>query len=216
MNSGVTHVLTVPLDCDEPQLQALAALQLAFSQACNLVAEQAQRHRCWNRVALHHLSYRLVRQAFEALGSQMACNAVYAVCRACRWAYQHPQSPYSIEDPENSLKPLPLLRFTEDCPVYFDRHTFTVKAQSLSLYTLDGRMQFLVSLTSQQANWFKTERVKEAALVRASPQNSFQLVFWFEPKSGPADAASAEVLSPSTLAVGPLKTQPHYLETVSA
>ena len=21
-----------------------------------------------------------------------ACNAIYSVCRACRWAYQHPQS----------------------------------------------------------------------------------------------------------------------------
>jgi IS605 OrfB family transposase len=41
-----------------------------------------QEHRCWNRVALHHLVYYQLREKFPALGSQMACQAIRRVADA--------------------------------------------------------------------------------------------------------------------------------------
>ncbi len=43
----------------------------------------------WNRVALHHLMYRNLRDQFPEMGSQMVCNAIYSVSRTCReWSFQ--------------------------------------------------------------------------------------------------------------------------------
>lgn len=206
-------VLAIALHPNEAQQDRLRALQQAFARACNQVARVAQANRCWNRVALHHLAYRQLREAFPELGSQMACNAVYSVCRACRWLYQHPKSPFRAQVAKGGA--LPLVQFAGSAPVYFDRHTLTLKGTELSLFTMEGRMQFRLNLTAQEQQQFLAQRIKEIALVSAP---SFQLVFWFEPPASQQTSpkASARNLSPETLAVGPLDESPHYLTTHEA
>jgi hypothetical protein len=73
--------IRVPLNTTPEQFQRLLALQTAFAQVCNALAPEVQKTRVWNRVALHHLFYRGLREKFPALGSQMVCNAIYAVSR---------------------------------------------------------------------------------------------------------------------------------------
>ena len=140
----------------------LGQLQDLFAKACNQLAPLAQQTRCWNRVALHHQAYRQVRDQYPQLGSQMVCNAIYAVSRACRIVYQGEQSPFNIR--LRGAAPLPLLRFMPDAPVYFDRHTLTIKQAQASLFTLEGRLHCAVDITPQQLAHLAASKVQEIAL----------------------------------------------------
>ena len=75
--------IRVPLNTSPEQFERLLALQSAFAEVCNVLAPEVQRSKVWNRVTLHHLHYRNLRAKFPALGSQMICNAIYAVSRTC-------------------------------------------------------------------------------------------------------------------------------------
>ena len=159
-------VLRIPLTCNDEQHARLQALQHEFAQACNRVSDIARLHRCWNRVALHHLAYRMLRERFPNLGSQMACNAIYSVCRACRWAYQHPQSP--LKAAADAGQPLAPIVFLNTAPVYFDRHTLSLSEGQLSMYTLDGRMHFQLGISQADQDRFLNEKLKEVALTQAA------------------------------------------------
>ena len=74
----------------------------------------------------------------------MVCNAIYSVSRTCRLVLQHPNSPLNIAKRPGTA--LPLLVFLPNSPVYFDRHTLSLKDEKLSIYTLDGRMHFQLAL----------------------------------------------------------------------
>jgi hypothetical protein len=167
------------LNTTPEQADRLQRLQSAFAAACNLVAPLAQANRCWNRVALHHLAYRELRSRFPQLGSQMACNAVYSVARTYRILLQHPKSPCNIE--RHPSQPLPLLQFRADAPVYFDRHTLSLKGSLLSMFSLDGRLHFQLHLAEKDAARFARDRLCEVMLRRVGER--FLLQFWFDEKA---------------------------------
>ena len=174
-------MLRILLDASPAQVNSLRALQETFGQVCNTLAPLVQASRCWNRVTLHHLAYKKLREKFPAMGSQMVCNAIYSVSRTSRLVYQHPDSPFNL----NRLggKTLPLLRFTDRCPVYFDRHTLSVRDGHLSMYTLDGRIRFHLALRLQDETSFHEEKLREIVLSR-TPADGFELSFFF---SSPLD-----------------------------
>ena len=187
-------VIRVPLNTTPEQYARLQALQTAFAQVCNALAPEVQRSRVWNRVALHHLHYRSLREKFPALGSQMVCNAIYAVSRTSRLIFQTPASPFSLAKLGN--KPLPLMQFADSCPVYFDRHTLSIKANKLSLFTLDGRMHFELTLPEEQLLLFRVTKLKEIVLTRRL-DNAYELAFWLEP----AELEPSQPLIPEYLSV---------------
>lgn len=156
--------LRFPLQVSAAQAESLAALQRLFAEACNHLAPIVRDQRCWNRVALHHLSYKALRERFPQLGSQMACNAIYSACRSARAVYQHPDSRWNVQKHPDA--PLPLLRFLPAAPVFFDRHTLSLKDGRLSLFTLDGRMHFRLDIASEVLARFRAERLREIALLR--------------------------------------------------
>ena len=162
----MNSTLSIPLDTSPEQVQRLLALQQGFAQVCNALAAVVQHTRVWNRVALHHLTYRQMREQFPQMGSQMVCNAIYSVSRTCRMVFQHPQSPFHLS--RLGDKPLPLLRFADSCPVYFDRHTLSLKAGQLSMFTLDGRMRFQLALGAEAEEAFQKRKLREIVLSRAS------------------------------------------------
>lgn len=181
----MNSVLRISLEASPEQLERLQALQQGFAKVCNALAPLVQQTRVWNRVALHHLAYRQLREQFPEMGSQMVCNAIYSVSRTGRLVFQHPQSPFHLA--RLGDKPLPLLRFADSCPVYFDRHTLSLKAGQLSMFTLDGRMRFQLALGVQDEQAFHTRKLREIVLARR-PDGVYELSFLLG-DAAPAGAA---------------------------
>ena len=183
--------LRVPLNTYLEQRARLIALQAAFARVCNALAPTVQKTGVWNRVALHHLMYRSLRERFPEMGSQMVCNAIYAVSRTSRLLFQHASSPLNLS--RLAGKPLPLLRFADSNPVYFDRHTLSLKGGQLSLYTLDGRMRFALALQAGDEANFNEKKLKEIILA-SRPDGVFELAFQFsdevEEEAGAAPVAA--------------------------
>ena len=199
----MTSVLRIPLNAEPDALQRLLALQQGFAKVCNALAPLVQQTRVWNRVTLHHLAYRQLREQFPEMGSQMVCNAIYSVSRTGRLVFQHPQSPFNLA--RLGDKPLPLLRFADTCPVYFDRHTLSLKDGQLSMFTLDGRLRFQLALSAQDEARFHTGKLSEVVLSREA-DGAFALTFQLanaqpgqaesageKPLAGPVSAAAAEI-----------------------
>lgn len=172
----MNSTLRISLNAQPEQAVRLAELQAAFAQACNALAPLVQKTRVWNRVALHHMAYKPLREQFPQMGSQMVCNAIYSVSRHCRLLFQSPSSPFNLA--KLGDKPLPLLRFSDSCPVYFDRHTLSLKDGQLSMYTLDGRMRFKLDLAPRDEGNFHEKKLREIVLSR-NPGGGFDLQFAF-------------------------------------
>jgi hypothetical protein len=169
------YSLSIPLQVGPEHTARLKSLQEAFASVCNALAPVVKETRCWNRVALHHMMYKTLRENFPQLGSQMVCNAIYSVSRTSRLVFQSQQSPFNIQ--LLGEKPLPLLQFLPSAPVYFDRHTLSLKAGSLSMFTLDGRMRFELNMSAEDLNRFKTMKLHE--IILQSNNNQYTLSFSF-------------------------------------
>ena len=184
----MNSTLRIPLDASPEQVQRLLALQTGFARVCNALAPLVQQTKVWNRVALHHLAYRQLREQFPEMGSQMVCNAIYSVSRTARLVFQSPKSPFNL-----SLlgeRALPLLRFSDSCPVYFDRHTLSLKQGQLSMFTLDGRMRFQLALGVQDEERFHRQKLREIVLSRTAAGN-YELTFWLVDESGALPSVAA-------------------------
>lgn len=182
--------LVLHLHTNPSQHAKLVALQEAFAQVCNELAPIAQEHACWNRVALHHMAYRTMRAKFPGLGSQMICNAIYSVSRSCRLVYQHPQSPFNLQ--RLAGRPLPKLHFLPQSPVYFDRHTLSLKDGQASMFTLDGRMRFQLELTAEDEARFRTEKLREIVLQQQAGQFTLSFLLEGSAQAGEGEATGAE------------------------
>lgn len=194
-------ILRIPLNTSEIQAKRLKELQKGFTQLCNALAPIVQSTRIWNRVALHHLAYRDLRQQYPAMGSQMVCNAIYSVSRTCKQVFQNPRSPFHLD--KLGSQRLPLLRFDDNCPVYFDRHTLSLKAGQLSMFTLDGRMKFELPLAPDIEQRFHSQKLKEVMLQRRK-NGCFELTFSLSqqldsPTQEPADNSNAAYNSKAEL-----------------
>lgn len=197
-------LVRVQLNTSPDEAAKLRALQAMFAQTCNALAPLVQRTRIWNRVALHHMAYKSLREQFPQMGSQMVCNAIYSVSRHSRLVFQNPASPFNIA--RLGDKPLPRLQFDETCPVYFDRHTLSIKDGQLSMYTLDGRMKFQVSISEQDAANFRDKKLREIVLSRQAPER-FELSFLLTEKDvevNPALSAQPGPQLPAYMAVEPM------------
>lgn len=197
----MNFILRVPLAGSPEQIARLQSLQAAFAEVCNALAPIVRDTRCWNRVALHHMVYKRLREQFPHMGSQMVCNAIYSVSRASRMVYQLPGSPFNVA--KLGAQTLPLLKFGDNCPVYFDRHTLSVKGGELSMYTLDGRMRFQLALQPADEANFHQKKLREIVLSR-KPDGVFQLVFGFalEP-ADPLHQQATEASESLTSSTGP-------------
>jgi putative transposase len=148
------------------QGEALAALRTAYAEACNRLAPTVIEHRCWNRVALHKLAYSRLR-AETRLGSQMACNAIFSVCKA----YQGQKALGRIK----SDAPVPRVRF-DRASVHYDKRTYSLKGDSVSLYTLAGRTTVPMRLGEHQRRILQSGKPKEAELIVRKGKWFFNLV----------------------------------------
>jgi hypothetical protein len=197
----VNSLMHIPLQVPPDRLERLRALQRAFADACNAIAPVVQATRCWNRVALHHLVYRALRERFPALGSQMICNAVYSVSRTARAVLQGPDSPWSVSKRPGA--PLPLFRFAATAPVFFDRHTLSLKGDTLSMFTLDGRMRFDLRLEPGDKARFEQEKLIEVMLVEGSDGYGLTFRFAASEEKDRVDEMAARGLLPEYVLIVP-------------
>jgi hypothetical protein len=178
MNSSIV----IALDVNAQVSERLDRLRIEFAHACNFIAPVAQKNHCWNRVALHHLTYHDLRKAFPDLGSQMACNAIYSVCRSYRLLLDHPQSPFFAKKIAEGH--LPHIQFLEHSPVFFDRHTLSLQKNVLSLFTLEGRLRFGIGLSETDEQTFRTQKLREIQLTRIGNQYLMTMLFSHEQSIG--------------------------------
>ncbi len=146
---------SIRLDVTAEQSRRLATLRAAYADACNRLVAVVREQRLWNRVELHKLTYRALREA-TPLGSQMCCNVLDRVCRA----YQAQKKLGRIRKDA----PVPVIRF-DHASVHFDQRTYTLKGDSVSLYTLEGRTVVRLRPGAHQRRILASGRPKEAELV---------------------------------------------------
>lgn len=157
---------SIKLGMTAHQAAALAALQAAYADACNRLVPLVQEHRLWNRVGLHNRAYSRLR-AETPLGSQMACNAIYTVCKA-----------YKAQKALGRIRkdtPVPSLRF-DRASVHFDKRTYSLKEEVVSLYTLSGRITVSLRTGEHQRRILESGTPKEAELFCRKGQWYFNLV----------------------------------------
>jgi len=163
------------------QAAALTAVRAAYADACNRLVPAVQAHRVWNRVGLHNLVYSRLR-AETPLGSQMCCNAIYSVCKA-----------YKAQKELGRIRreaPVPEIRF-DRASVHFDKRTYTLKGDGVSLYTLAGRIAVPMRPGEHQRRILGGGTPKEAELLFRKGKWFFNLVV----ESGDAEPlASGPVL----------------------
>jgi hypothetical protein len=145
---------SIRLDVTAEQSARLAALRAAYADACNRLVPIVRKHRLWNRVALHQRAYTMLRQT-TPLGSQMCCNAIFSVCKA-----------YKAQKALGRIKPdhVPAIRF-DHASVHVDARTYSVRGETVSLNTLDGRIAVAMRLGEHQRRILQSGRPKEAELV---------------------------------------------------
>jgi len=144
----------------------LAALQAAYADACNRLVPTVVEHRCWNRVALHHLAYARLRKE-TPLGAQMVCNAIFSVCKA-----------YKAQKELGRIRkdaPVPAVHFNR-ASVHFDKRTYSIHGERLSLYTLSGRITVTLVTGEHQRRIMASGKAKEAELVCRRGRWYFNLV----------------------------------------
>lgn len=157
------RTVSIKLAPSVEQASALLDVQRAFTAACNRISVVAAQARVWNRVALHHLTYYGVR-AESPLGSQMVCNAVKAVADV-----------YKVRKPRRDVEITPSV-FRAAASVHYDKRTYSIRGEAVSLNTLTGRVIVPMTLGAFQRDLLARGAPKEAELVRHRKQWYFNLV----------------------------------------
>jgi putative transposase len=150
------RTVSLKLVATPEQAMALSALADTYAKACNAIVPLAVEHRCWNRVALHHLSYYPVREKFPAIGSQMVCQAVHRVADAYKTLKANKGIAKDKTVPSIDFKPT---------SVNFDKRTYSIKGDTLSLFTLIGRAKIPFVCGNHQRNLLASGAPKEAKLI---------------------------------------------------
>ena len=161
------RTVSIKLTTTPEQSDALSVLASEFARGCNLAMEHASENRCANRVQLHHLAYYPVREKTR-LGSQMACNVMRAVAGAYKTLKANKRLPLE--------GPFPGVVFGDRGAVHFDKRTYSIQGDTLSLYSLDGRIRVPMALGSFQREYLERGAPREAKLVQKDKGWFFNLV----------------------------------------
>lgn len=156
-------LLTTP-DQDEK----LQNLQKTFADACNDLVILAAANKCGNRVKLHNLGYTQIRESHKELGSQMACNAIRKVSAACKALLANNKRLRKTDWPE--------INFRGNTSIHYDKRTYSLRDNSVSLFTMDGRIIVPLKPGDFQKQYLFVGTPKEAELVHQKKGWFFNLV----------------------------------------
>jgi IS605 OrfB family transposase len=162
------RTVSLKLETTPEQFEQLDSLQAAFADACNLAVPLAVNAKISNRIKLHHAAYYAIREAVPSLGSQMVCKALHQVAKAYKTLLAN--------RPKLRKKDWPTIRFHSHSSVHFDKRTYSLRGNSLSLFTLDGRTILAFKAGDFQNVYLAQGIPKEAELVRKRKGWFFNLV----------------------------------------
>ena len=166
--NGMKRTMSLKLNLSSGQAEQLDALQTTFTVACNQAVPLAMSTKTTNRIKLHHLAYYAIREATPALGAQMACNAVHQVAKAYKTLLAN--------RPKLRAQDWPIVRFNSKSSVHFDKRTYSLRENTLSLFTLDGRIKTTFQTGKHQRRYLDIGIPKEAELIRKRKGWFFNLV----------------------------------------
>lgn len=172
------RTVSIKVEADAAAQAELVALQAAYAAACNLLVPTVIESRCWNRYGLHALAYRRLR-CETPLGAQMCCNVLRSVTAAYKTLKANGQMPKGA--------PVPAISFRRGA-VHFDKRTYTLRGDRLSLNTLGGRVTVALLIGRHQAKLLAWGKAKEAELHCRRGQWFFNLILEkeIEPKTSGA------------------------------
>jgi IS605 OrfB family transposase len=152
-----------------PQQHAMfVELQHLFATACNLIVPVSVANHNYNRVSLHHSVYYKIREQLPQIGSQMVCNSIYSVCKSYKTLVSN--------NPIYKKQQLPVINFKNTSSVHFDKKTYTLAKDSISLYTLQGRTKVKLNLGQFQESYLEKGIPTEAELILKGNKFYFNLV----------------------------------------
>lgn len=157
------RTIVLKLTLSQEQSDSLLETQEAFANACNQIVPFAVESRCWNRVALHHLCYYKIRESISSLGSQMICNAIKKVC-----------SSYKVLKIKKS-QDIPAISFKKTGSVHYDKRTYSIKGETLSIFSVNGRIKCSFVMGDFQRAYIEQGIMKEAELIRKGKRWFFNI-----------------------------------------
>ncbi len=162
------RTISIKLATSPEQSRLLTDLQAEFARACNVLVPLAVENCCLNRVRLHHLGYYAIRDVVPALGSQMACNAVAAVVQSYKSLLSN--------NPKFKKDVWPVIFYRNTGSVHFDKRTYSIKGNAISLFTTGGRIIVPMKLGEFQRGYLDRGIAKEAELINRNGTFYFNLV----------------------------------------
>jgi len=160
--------ISIKLITSKEQNDSLLDTQKSFAKACNEVVPFSVENRCWNRVALHHFCYFKVRDIVPGIGSQMTCNAIKNVCQS-----------YKVLKIKKSQE-VPKISFKETGSVHYDKRTYSIKGNSISLFTTNGRIKASFDICDFHREYIENGVFKEAKLINKNKTWFFNVVIELE------------------------------------
>ncbi len=161
---SMKRTVSLKLILSAEQAEFLLQTQVNFAKGCNAIASHAQENRCWNQVRLHNLSYSKVRLQIPLLGSQMVCNAIRKVCAS-----------YKVLKIKKKQE-VPHIVFKETSSIHYCARTFSLKGETLSLFSVNKRIRCSFKLGEHQKKYLVCGKMKEGELIRKKKRWFFNIV----------------------------------------
>lgn len=130
-------------------------LKRSFVKACNDVSEVAVREGSRSRTLMHSLAYESIRTKYPELGSQLCCNAIYAVTKI-----------YKQVDVAVKRRIVRPIYFADSFPLIYDSRTVSFFEDRISIYTPKGRMHFSIDNGPELLTRIKKVGIKEVLMYK--------------------------------------------------
>lgn len=147
------RTISLKLNLLQEQSDSLLETQQMFAEGCNQIANCAQENRCWNQVALHNLCYSSLRSSLPNLGSQMVCNGIRRVCGSYK-AFKFKKTDQ-----------VPKITYKEKSSIHYCARTFSLKGNTLSLFSVHGRVKCFFAMGGRQAKYMGCGELREGELI---------------------------------------------------
>ena len=163
----IVRTAAVRLEMTAQASAKLLETQKLYGDACRILMgillEGGREERRWQRYALHHAGYRIVRAKLPNLGSQCVCNAIRSVSGAVKsWISNPPK--FAVD----KTMAIPTLSFRNPV-VHLDKNTITYgkvgNEITATIYSIEGRVPATLRPGPFQAEILASGKWAESNLV---------------------------------------------------